>query len=57
MNYYPHHIGDFDKATKDIISDETINLEIRPYLFTEQEWKKKMDNKLVSNYIYCFFYF
>ena len=41
--------GDFDKATKDIISDETINLEIRPYLFTEQEWKKKMDNKLVSN--------
>jgi hypothetical protein len=33
--------GNFEEATKKEITDDTVNMEIRPYLFTDQEWKYK----------------
>ena len=33
--------GNFEETTYKVIDDDTINTEIRPYLFTNQEWNKK----------------
>ena len=40
--------GNFEETTNKAISDDIINTEIRPYLFTNQEWKKNKE-KLTFN--------
>jgi hypothetical protein len=41
--------NNFEDATEKRITDEIINSEIRPYLFTNQGWKATLNNKLSTN--------